>query len=75
MRLLGLFTESHLEYNLEASPKQPTLEEMTAEAIKVLQKNEKGYFLFVEGARIDMAHHETWVRVINIHMKPQLFFC
>ncbi|KAL0275004.1 UNVERIFIED_CONTAM: hypothetical protein PYX00_002998 [Menopon gallinae] len=57
--LLGLFTESHLAYNLEADQNQPTLEEMTAEAIEVLQKNKKGYFLFVEGAKIDMAHHES----------------
>ena len=32
---------------------------MTVAAIKILQKEEKGFFLFVEGGRIDMAHHEN----------------
>jgi hypothetical protein len=48
--LLGLFNSDHLEYHLLANAtKQPTLEEMTRVAIKVLRKNDKGFFLFVEG--------------------------
>ncbi|GBP02993.1 Alkaline phosphatase, placental type, partial [Eumeta japonica] len=35
---------------------------MTESAIKILQKNDRGFFLFVEGARIDMAHHNTEAR-------------
>ena len=31
---------------------EPSLTEMTEKAIKMLQKNSKGYFLFVEGGRI-----------------------
>lgn len=61
--LMGLFASDHLDYNLEADHnKQPTLAEMTEAAIKVLSKNENGFFLFVEGGRIDHAHHSTQSR-------------
>ncbi|KAL5290390.1 hypothetical protein ACFFRR_010005 [Megaselia abdita] len=55
--LLGLFNKGDLDYHLDSGCIQPTLEEMTEAAIKILQKNEKGYFLFVEGGLIDRAHH------------------
>lgn len=32
---------------------------MTETAIRVLQQDNRGFFLFVEGGRIDMAHHDT----------------
>jgi len=62
--LLGLFEPGHCLYNIEIEQRQlqetePTLSEMTEVAIKLLQKEENGYFLFVESARIDMAHHDT----------------
>jgi len=61
--LLGLFAPSHMNYHLEADhDKEPTLAEMTAAAIRVLQKESKGYFLFVEGGRIDHGHHENKAR-------------
>ena len=61
--LLGLFNENHLKYNLDNIDKQePSLADMTEAAIKILKKNPKGFFLFVEGGRIDMAHHETKAR-------------
>lgn len=55
--LLGLFKQGDFDLHLDSDCVQPTLEEMTEAAIKVLQKNEKGYFLFVEGGLIDRAHH------------------
>ncbi|XP_046428321.1 membrane-bound alkaline phosphatase-like [Neodiprion virginianus] len=62
--LLGLFESSHCQYQLEADPvTEPTLTEMTEAAIKILQKNSNGYFLFVEGGRIDHAHHSTYTRL------------
>jgi alkaline phosphatase len=36
---------------------EPSLAEMTEKAIKILQKNRKGYYLMVEAGRIDHAHH------------------
>ncbi|XP_001361725.2 membrane-bound alkaline phosphatase [Drosophila pseudoobscura] len=65
--LLGLFATSHLPYDGDRARNRsqladPSLTELTEAAIRVLQRNEKGFFLFVEGARIDMAHHDTYAR-------------
>ena len=63
--MLGLFsTKSHLDYELDrvakgAASTQPSLSEMTAKAIDLLSKNSQGYFLMVEGGRIDHALHGT----------------
>ena len=59
-RLFGLFTSSHMSYDLDRDAgKEPSLAEMTGKAMDVLAKNKKGYFLMVEGGRIDHALHET----------------
>ncbi|MGI8466910.1 MAG: alkaline phosphatase [Pyrinomonadaceae bacterium] len=59
--LLGLFEPSHLHYNYDRAKDaagEPSLSEMTSKAIDILSQNKKGFFLMVEGGRIDMAHHE-----------------
>ncbi|MBJ9755665.1 alkaline phosphatase [Burkholderia cepacia] len=65
-KLVGLFSStSHLEYELDRvagkgeGPSQPSLAEMTSKAIDVLSKHSNGYFLMVEGGRIDHALHGT----------------
>ncbi|XP_013162139.1 PREDICTED: alkaline phosphatase isoform X2 [Papilio xuthus] len=58
--LFGIFANEHLQYEFERnkSPEgQPSISDMTKAAIQVLSKNPKGYFLMVEGGKIDMAHH------------------
>lgn len=60
--VLGLFSSDHMPYNLEAEADDPSLSDMTAKAIDILSRNKNGFFLFVEGGRIDTAHHETKAR-------------
>jgi alkaline phosphatase len=58
--LLGLFERSHMHYEADRKDDaagEPSLAEMTEKAIKILQKNRKGYYLMVEAGRIDHAHH------------------
>ncbi|MDX1951063.1 MAG: alkaline phosphatase [Verrucomicrobiota bacterium] len=58
--LLGLFERSHCEYEHDRPSDtggEPSLSEMTSKAIDILAKNRKGFFLMVEGGRIDHAHH------------------
>lgn len=59
----GLFSMSHMSYagTKEAERDEPSLAEMTLAAIEVLRKNQNGYVLFVEGGRIDHAHHQNLV--------------
>src|SRR5690606_33874287 len=48
----------HFEHDRpHADPDEPDLAELTREAILRLQDAEAGYFLLVEGSRIDHAHH------------------
>lgn len=59
-RLLGLFNESHMQYEADRANDvagEPSLSEMTNKAIDILDNNEKGFFLTVESGRIDHAHH------------------
>ncbi|MFM7377359.1 MAG: alkaline phosphatase [Erythrobacter sp.] len=58
--VLGLFNASHLNYMADRKPDstEPTLTEMTAAAIARLKGDKDGYYLMVEGGRIDHAHHE-----------------
>jgi len=58
--LLGLFEPGHMKYEIdrENDPAgEPSLAEMTELAIDILSKDPDGFFLMVEGGRIDHGHH------------------
>ncbi len=58
--VLGLFERSHMEFEHDRPSDaggEPSLAEMTAAAIEMLSRNRKGYFLVVEGGRVDHANH------------------
>ncbi|XP_063410420.1 alkaline phosphatase-like [Mytilus trossulus] len=60
--ILGLFNSDHMSFELDKANQtvpEPTLAEMTEKAIKTLRMHDdnKGYFLLVEGGKIDWAHH------------------
>ena len=59
-KLLGLFDSSHMHFAMQeaANPTgEPSLSDMTAAAIAILEQNPNGFFLMVEGGRIDHGHH------------------
>lgn len=62
-RLIGLFSDSHLPFSVDhqniadLQANVPTLAEMTRVALDRLDGHSEGFFLLVEGARIDHAGH------------------
>jgi alkaline phosphatase len=56
----GLFASSSMQPDIdrkEFAPTEPSLAEMTAQAIKLLSTNKNGFFLMVEGSQVDWANH------------------
>ncbi len=60
----GAFAPDAMAYDLDraaTAPQEPSLKEMTATAIKLLSESKKGqgkgFFLFVEGSKVDWAAH------------------
>ncbi|KAJ2320550.1 vacuolar alkaline phosphatase, partial [Coemansia sp. RSA 2681] len=61
---VGLFTPSHMAYEIDRNPSlEPSLAEMTVKALEILREKTKrsrqGFFIMIEGARIDMAAHDN----------------
>lgn len=54
--VLGLFEASHMQYEQDRSG-EPSLAELTEATIKALATNEQGYFISIEGGRVDHANH------------------
>jgi len=59
-KLLGLFSYDYMSYKAdreEINSTEPSLKDMTKVALDVLAKDQDGFFLMSEGARIDHAAH------------------
>nr|XP_004662273.2 alkaline phosphatase, germ cell type-like [Jaculus jaculus] len=58
--LMGLFEPEHMKYESHQDPTlDPSLMEMTEVAVRLLSRNPRGFYLFVEGGRIDHGHHKS----------------
>ena len=57
-RLWALFGGNMTEFEIDrVDSEQPSLSEMTAKAIDMLSRNKKGFFLMVEGSKVDYGAH------------------
>lgn len=55
--ILGLFEDSHMKYEHDRAG-EPSIKEMALAAVEALSKDEDGFFLMVEGGRVDHANHD-----------------
>ena len=65
-KVLGLFAYSgmadgikHTNHKNDSSRTEPTLKEMTVKALDILSQDPDGFFLMIEGGRIDWAGHDN----------------
>ena len=56
-QVLGLFAEKNMPLQIDAPQQNPLLADMEDSALSKLEKNDKGFFLMVEGASIDKSGH------------------
>lgn len=54
----AVFADGFMDYDIDRDTSvTPSLAEMTAKAIEILSKDEDGFFLMVEGSKVDFAAH------------------
>jgi alkaline phosphatase len=62
-KLLGLFAASHMPYVLDTRVMGldgvPSLTDLTTAALEVLARSDSGFFLMIEGGRIDYGGHDN----------------
>ncbi|MCK5055219.1 MAG: alkaline phosphatase [Candidatus Aminicenantes bacterium] len=63
-KLLGLFcpgcmTPVYKKEVMDPKNREPGLPEMTRTALSILEQNNKGFFLMVEGSQVDWANHQN----------------
>lgn len=57
-KLWGAFASEAMAYDMDrANTSEPSVAQMTGKAINILKENPKGFFLFVEGSKVDWASH------------------
>lgn len=59
-KFIGIYSDtSHMDFAIERRASQPELSQMALKALDLLAPNPKGFFLMVEGGKIDHALHNT----------------
>ncbi|MCW4014354.1 MAG: alkaline phosphatase, partial [Candidatus Bathyarchaeota archaeon] len=59
-KVLGLFAPGYMSYDDSRDPEvEPSVAEMTSKSIELLSGDPDGFFLMVEGGRIDFASHDN----------------
>ncbi|MEG1287673.1 MAG: alkaline phosphatase [Clostridium sp.] len=61
-KLWGAFANADMDYDLDrdnTGNNQPSLSEMTSKSLEILNKDEDGFFLMIEGSKVDWAAHEN----------------
>lgn len=59
LKLLGLFMGGDMSFEITRFNIEPTITEMTQRALEIVGQNPQGFFLMVEGAKIDRASHSN----------------
>ena len=59
-KIWGMFADADLDFDFDRDPvQQPSIAEMTEKALQILSKNKNGFFLIVEGSKVDWAAHSN----------------
>lgn len=59
-KIWGLFSSKEMDYEIDRDPQeQPSLEEMTRLALDALSKQGNGFFLMIEGSKVDWGAHNN----------------
>ena len=58
--VLGLFAPDHMSYEIDRDTlAEPSLAEMTRRALALLARDRRGFFVMIEGSRVDHAAHQN----------------
>lgn len=68
-KLIGLFSDSHMPYEIDRKQDEPSFSEITDFSLKFLNKNKKGFFLAIESGRIDHCEHDNDAVCLAYEMK------
>jgi alkaline phosphatase len=59
-KLVGIYSDdTHMDYEIERRASQPSLSQMALKAVDLLAPDPDGFFLMVEGGKIDHALHDS----------------
>lgn len=59
-KMWALFNDAWMDFSIDRDPeKEPSLSQMTQKALEILSQKPEGFFLMVEGSKIDFAAHNN----------------